>query len=107
MESTLIVTAISELARNLVLYPKRGVITMTTIRHEGRLGISIQADDQGSGIENVERAVQDGYSTSGRLGVGLPGTKRIMDEFEIRSQVGQGTTVTATKWRRLIGKKPD
>ena|SRR5437867_2085596 len=96
----LITTAISELARNILLYAKHGEIQLRTISNNGRQGIIVVAWDQGPGIANVEKALQPGYSTSGSLGLGLPGVRRLMDEVGIVSRVGEGTTVTATKWRR-------
>lgn len=97
---TLIATALSELARNIVSYAQQGEIILSQIRQENRRGISIIARDHGPGIADIERAMLDGYSTGKGLGLGLPGTKRLMDEFEITSSVGQGTTVKATKWVR-------
>jgi len=95
-----IATALSELARNIVQYAQCGEILLSRIEHGNRRGFVIIARDQGPGIADIERAMQDGYSTGGGLGLGLPGTKRLMDEFEITSGVGQGTTVRATKWMR-------
>jgi serine/threonine-protein kinase RsbT len=97
---TLIATALSELARNIVSYARQGEIILSQIRQESRRGISIIARDHGPGIADIQRAMLDGYSTGKGLGLGLPGTKRLMDEFEITSSVGQGTTVKATKWVR-------
>ncbi|MCL4367607.1 MAG: anti-sigma regulatory factor [Actinobacteria bacterium] len=97
-DQTLVATAISELARNIVVYAKSGEIIMRLIQESGRSGIVIVAHDEGPGIANIEQALQDGYSTGGSLGLGLPGTKRLMDEFEIVSAVGRGTTITAKKW---------
>jgi serine/threonine-protein kinase RsbT len=99
-DQTLIATAISELARNIVLYAKRGTISMTLADAGQRRGIIIVAHDEGPGIPNVTQAMQDGFSTSGGLGMGLRGTRRLMDEFEIVSEVGKGTTVTIKKWLR-------
>lgn len=96
---TLIVTAISELARNIVLYAGAGEIILKPLNQSPRVGIAIVAHDEGPGIADVELALQDGYSTSGGLGLGLPGTRRLMDEFHIVSKVGQGTTVTVKKWK--------
>lgn len=96
----LIATAISELARNIVLYAKRGEIVMQLIQKGEKLGIMVVARDQGPGIPNIALAMQDGYSTSGSLGLGLPGVRRLVDEFEIVSQNGCGTTVTIKKWVR-------
>lgn len=97
-EQTLVALAISELARNIVSYAQRGEIEMST---EGsRRGIQIIARDQGPGIPDVELALRDGYSTSRSLGLGLPGTRRVMDEFSLESSVGKGTVVTIRKWLR-------
>ena len=95
---TLIATAISELARNIVYYAKQGEVVLDTIQQNGKSGISIVAKDKGPGITNIAQAMQAGYSTSGGLGLGLPGVQRLMDQFEIVSNVGKGTTVTASKW---------
>jgi serine/threonine-protein kinase RsbT len=93
-----IATAISELARNLVLYADGGQVVLQELEVEGRLGIQIVCSDQGPGIADIELVMQDGYSTQRGLGMGLPGTRRLMDEFEIESRVGEGTTVTIRKW---------
>ncbi len=97
---TMIATAISELARNIVLYAKRGEIVLSRAEDNGRPGIVVMARDEGPGIPDVNMAMQSGYSTSGSLGLGLPGVRRLMDEFEIASQPGKGTSVTARKWKR-------
>lgn len=99
-ELTVVATVISELARNIVLYARRGMITMKLLERDGRRGIAVTASDDGPGIPDISRAIQDGYSTSGGLGLGLPGVRRLMDEFAIESTVGRGTTVTVTKWGR-------
>jgi serine/threonine-protein kinase RsbT len=98
-DATLIATAISELARNIVTYAKRGEIRLIPIELNGKHGLTVVAKDEGAGIPDIRQALQDGYSTAGRLGLGLPGVKRLMDEMEIISAVGVGTTVTAKKWR--------
>jgi serine/threonine-protein kinase RsbT len=98
-EPTLIATAISELARNIVLYAKAGKITLRLLEGGSRRGIRIVAVDDGPGIADVDRALQLGYSTSGGLGLGLPGVRRVMDEFDIQSDVGLGTRVTVVKWQ--------
>jgi serine/threonine-protein kinase RsbT len=98
-EATLVATAISELARNIVLYAKTGEVTLRVVENGSRLGIKIVAGDDGPGIADLEQAMQLGYSTSGSLGLGLPGVKRLMDEFEIVSAPGTGTRVTVLKWR--------
>ena len=99
-DATLIATAISELARNIVSYARKGQITLKVVNGLNRQGISVIASDDGPGITDIRQALRDGYSTSGSLGLGLPGVRRLMDEFEISSQPGQGTTVTVKKWRQ-------
>ena len=98
---TRIVTATSELARNVVLYAGSGVIRWRELGISGKVGVELTLEDNGPGITNIEQAMQEGYTTSGGLGLGLPGTKRLMDEFEIASEVGKGTRITVRKWRRL------
>ncbi len=95
---TLIATAISELARNIVLYAKSGEITLKALEQGDKRGIAVIAVDRGPGIPDIRSALQDGYSTSRSLGLGLPGVRRLMDEFEITSGVNRGTTVTTRKW---------
>jgi len=97
-DATLIATAISELARNILLYAASGEIAIRPIERGERTGVAVVAQDRGPGIADLPRAMEDGYSTSGRLGLGLPGVRRLMDEFEIRSGPGQGTTVKVKKW---------
>ena len=99
-DATIVATAISELARNIVLYAKRGDVVLRPVEESAQTGLIITARDEGDGIPDIRQAMQDGYSTSGRLGVGLPGVKRLMDEFEIASEMGKGTTVTVKKWKR-------
>jgi len=99
-ELTLLATAISEVARNIINYAGHGEIVLSVVQHGVRRGLTVIARDQGPGISDVRLAMQDGYSTSRGLGLGLPGSKRLMDEFAIASAVGQGTTVTMTKWER-------
>jgi serine/threonine-protein kinase RsbT len=99
-ELTLIATAISEVARNIVTYAKEGEITIGLVSKGHRRGIRVVAHDQGPGIADIGRAMQDGFSTSSSLGLGLPGSKRLMDDFDIVSALGKGTTVTMTKWER-------
>ena len=96
----LITTAISELARNILLYARNGEIVVTTIQNGEKNGVLLVASDKGPGIPNIEQAMQAGYSTSGNLGLGLPGVRRLMDDMEIESRVGEGTKVTARKWKR-------
>ena len=99
-DATMVATAISELARNIVLYAKRGEIVLAAVVNSEHRGLVITACDDGDGIADIRQALQDGYSTSGRMGVGLPGVKRLMDEFEISSTVGKGTVVSVKKWGR-------
>jgi serine/threonine-protein kinase RsbT len=99
-DQTVIAAAISEIARNILNYAKRGEVAMSVATNGDRRGVIIVARDQGPGIRDVARALEDGYSTSGGLGLGLPGARRLMDEFDVTSTVGQGTTVTMKKWRR-------
>jgi serine/threonine-protein kinase RsbT len=98
-DATLIATAISELARNIITYARSGEVRLTVIRNSARPGIQLVAHDTGPGIPDIPQALRDGFSTSGSLGLGLPGVKRLVDEFEIVSEVNRGTTVTATKWK--------
>lgn len=97
---TLIATAISELARNILFYAQRGEMRLEIVRTESMVGLKVTAIDTGPGIPNIKLALQGGYSTSGGLGLGLPGVRRLMDEMVIESQVGKGTTVKATIWKR-------
>ncbi|PYP08516.1 MAG: ATP-binding protein [Gemmatimonadetes bacterium] len=101
-EQTVIAAAISEIARNILMYAKKGEITLSLIQNGDRQGVSIIATDQGPGIADIDRAMQYGYSTSHGVGAGLPGAKRLMDEFTVDSVVGRGTTVTMKKWRRIL-----
>jgi serine/threonine-protein kinase RsbT len=98
-DCTLVATAISELARNIVIYAREGLIRIGSLENTNNVGVIIIASDEGPGIEDLRSAMRDGFSTSHGLGLGLPGVKRIMDEFEIVSKPKQGTTVTIKKWR--------
>ena len=99
-DQTLIATAISEVARNIVVYANRGEVTLARVEDGGRVGIEVIARDEGPGIENLELAMRDGYSTKQSLGLGLPGARRLMDDFQLASEIGVGTTVTMRKWTR-------
>ena len=120
VDQTRIATAVSELARNIVDYAGEGVIEINIVRTEavkggsssrsgserhgeaeGRLGLEIVAADNGPGIEDIEKALEDGFTTGGGLGIGLGGVRRLMDEFEIQSNVGEGTRVRVVKWKRI------
>ncbi|MBD7907357.1 anti-sigma regulatory factor [Sporosarcina gallistercoris] len=95
-----ITTAISELARNIYLYAGKGKIEIERLSIDGMKGMTIIASDEGPGIPDLRRVMEDGFSTSGGLGAGMPGVKRLMDDFKVESEVGKGTTITATKWLR-------
>ena len=99
-DSTLIATAISELARNIVLYAKQGEIVIKNSRVGDLVCIVVVARDKGPGIADIPQAMQDGFSTSGGLGLGLPGVKRLVDEFHLVSDANSGTTITIKKWKR-------
>lgn len=99
-DATLIATAISELARNIISYATLGEIVLRRVENSHAKGLLIVASDTGPGILNTQEVLRDGFSTSGGLGLGLPGVKRLMDEFGIESEVGVGTTVSAKKWLR-------
>jgi RNA polymerase sigma factor (sigma-70 family) len=99
-ELTIIATAISEIARNIVMFADRGEITVSLVGENSREGVTVVARDSGPGISDLDRALQDGYSGYGGMGLGLPGSRRLMDEFEISTEVDRGTTVIMTKWRR-------
>ncbi|CAN7582039.1 anti-sigma regulatory factor [Rossellomorea sp. LjRoot5] len=95
-----ITTAISELARNIYLYAGYGQICIEKLFDAGKKGVGIIALDEGPGIADIRKVMEDGYSTSGGLGAGLPGVKRLMDEFNVESVPGEGTDIRATKWLR-------
>ena len=99
-DTTLIATAISELTRNIILYAKQGELVLRPLQNKDAKGIMVIARDDGPGIKDVPLAMRMGYSTSGSLGLGLPGVSRLMDEFNIDTQPGCGTTVTLRKWKR-------
>lgn len=95
-----ITTAISELARNIYLYAGQGEMRIERIQDLNKKGLKIIAIDNGPGIPDIRKVMEDGFSTSGGLGAGLPGVKRLMDEFDISSSVGEGTIIQAVKWLR-------
>lgn len=98
-DATLIATAISEVARNIIVHVGSGEIRMSPVFEERRRGLVVEAVDDGPGIRDVGSALEFGYASRGGLGLGLPGARRLMDEFTIDSGVDRGTTVTMTKWR--------
>ena len=98
-DATLIATAISEIVRNIVVHVGQGEIEFRPVENGPRRGLVVIAHDDGPGIRDVEAALRDGYAGRGGLGLGLPGARRLMDDFDVVSQPGRGTTVTMTKWR--------
>lgn len=100
VDQTKLVTAASELARNTLIYGGGGTAEVTTVEEGRRRGVRIVFADEGPGIPDLELALRDGYTTGGGLGLGLSGARRLVDEFEIRTAVDEGTRVTVTKWSR-------
>jgi serine/threonine-protein kinase RsbT len=102
-DMTEVATAISEIARNIVIYAGHGEIQMALVNRGRRAGVEIVAVDQGPGIRDIDRALEDGFTTGHGLGLGLPGSRRLMDDFQVVSVPGQGTKVVMHKWRRTGG----
>jgi serine/threonine-protein kinase RsbT len=103
-DQTLLATAISEVARNITTYATRGEVVLSIVREAGppaREGIRVVARDEGPGIDDLELAMQDGYTSGNGMGLGLPGARRLVDEFDIETAPAAGTTVTLVKWSRL------
>lgn len=99
IDETKLITAVSELARNGLVYGGGGTATLEILRHPERVGIRVTVEDQGPGIADVALAMENGYSTGKGLGLGLPGSKRLVHEFEIESQLGSGTRVSILRWK--------
>lgn len=99
VNQTKIITAASELARNMLKYANGGKVLIEVVSKGRENGIRLTFKDEGPGIKDISLAMKDGYSTGKSLGLGLPGTKRLVSEFDIQSVVGKGTTVTVTKWK--------
>jgi serine/threonine-protein kinase RsbT len=97
---TLLATAISEVARNITTYAGEGEVQLRALEQDGRRGIEVLATDEGPGIDDVELAMRDGYTTGNGLGLGLPGTRRLVDDFDLQTTPGVGTTVRLVKWIR-------
>jgi serine/threonine-protein kinase RsbT len=98
IDLALISTAVSELARNIISYAKDGTLVLELVTKRDSRSMLVIVSDKGPGIENVELAMQDGYSTANSLGLGLPGVRRLMDEFSIKSELNKGTIIIARKW---------
>ncbi len=99
VDQTKIVTAASEIARNTVVHGGGGRMHLDTLRQSGRVGLRLVFSDKGPGIPDIARAMTDGYTTAGGLGLGLSGAKRLSNEFDVKSAVGEGTTVTLVRWK--------
>jgi serine/threonine-protein kinase RsbT len=99
VNQTKIITAGSELVRNMLKYANGGKVTIEVVSKGRENGLRIVFEDQGPGIPNIALAMRDGYSTGRSLGLGLPGAKRLVSEFDVKSEVGKGTTVTVVKWK--------
>ncbi|MBM3299408.1 MAG: anti-sigma regulatory factor [Deltaproteobacteria bacterium] len=99
VDQTKMVTAASELARNAFVFGGGGTVTLEVIQDGGRVGLRLTFEDSGPGIEDIEQAMSDGYTSGEGLGLGLGGAKRLVNEFDIRSQVCEGTTVVITRWK--------
>ncbi len=97
--SRMIATAVSELARNILKYAHQGEIELRRVEGPAGVGVAIEAVDQGPGIADLEAAMRDHFSSGGTLGLGLPGVKRLMDEFSLESTPGEGTRVSLVKWK--------
>jgi serine/threonine-protein kinase RsbT len=95
---TMIATAISEIARNITSYAGRGAVQVAVAEREGRKALVVRAEDDGPGIADIERAMEDGYSTGRGLGLGLPGARRLMDRLIVESSLGHGTVIEMWKW---------
>jgi serine/threonine-protein kinase RsbT len=99
IDATLVATAISEVARNVIQYVGEGEVLLTPLTSEGRIGLCIVVRDSGPGIPNIDFALHDEHPSGGRAGLGLPGARRLMNEFEIESHEGEGTSITMIKWK--------
>lgn len=100
IDRTKFVTAASELGRNVLVHGKGGTMAIEELQHNGRNGLRLVFQDEGPGIADIDRAMTDGFSTARSMGLGLGGAKRLVNEFTLASQPGQGTTVTVTQWKR-------
>ena len=101
-DATRITTAASELARNVFLYAGSGAVHYRVLNRSGQVGIELIVEDDGPGIANIDQAMKPGYASGNGLGLGLPGANRLMDEMEIKSDVGKGTKITLKKWLKKV-----
>lgn len=99
VNQTKLITGASELVRNMLKYGKGGIVKIEIVSKGRDTGVRLTFEDKGPGIPDINKAMQDGFTTGRSMGLGLPGTKRLMNEFNIQSQIGVGTTVTVTKWK--------
>ena len=99
VDQTKLVTAASELARNKVVYGGGGTVLLEQLQEDDRAGVRVTFEDHGPGIANIEQAMRDGYTSGSGLGLGLGGSKRLVHEFDLRSEVGKGTTIAITRWK--------
>lgn len=102
LNQTKLITAASELVRNMLKYAQGGQVTLEIISNTGKTGIRLVFEDQGPGIADIKQAMQDGFSTGKSLGLGLPGAKRLVNEFEIKSEPGKGTRVAIIRWKNGV-----
>jgi serine/threonine-protein kinase RsbT len=102
LNQTKLITAASELVRNILRYAEKGEITIEVLSQQSQVGIRVIFSDNGPGIPDVNKAMQDGFSTGKSLGLGLPGAKRLVNFFDLQSEVGKGTTVTIIRWKNGI-----
>ena len=100
LERTKLVTAASELGRNTLVHGKGGTMTISELRHEARMGLQLLFEDNGPGIADIAQAMTDGYSSAKSLGLGLGGARRLVNEFDIASELAQGTRITVRQWKR-------
>ncbi len=102
LNQTKLITASSELVRNILRYAVKGEVTIEVVSQQTQIGIRVTFSDNGPGIPDINKAMQDGFSTGKSLGLGLPGAKRLVNFFELKSEVGKGTTVTIIRWKNGI-----
>jgi serine/threonine-protein kinase RsbT len=102
LNQTKLITAASELVRNMLKYANGGKVLLEIISNNGKSGVRLVFEDKGPGIKDIKQAMQDGFSTGKSLGLGLPGAKRLVNEFDIKSEPGKGTMVTIIRWKNAV-----